>query len=148
MSTICFYKVNAPYGAFSNFSPHAILLKEKSWRTTEHYFQAQKFAGTEHEELVRQQPSPMIAARMGCDRKRPIRPDWELVKEDIMHEALRAKSTQHPELRELLLSTGSATLVEHTTNDRYWADGGDGSGNNRLGILMMELRDELRKELV
>jgi len=49
-------------------------------------------------------------------------------------------------LREILLGTGDAKLVEHTENDSYWGDGGDGSGKNRLGILLMRLRDELRAE--
>ncbi len=61
-----------------------------------------------------------------------------------MLDALRAKFTQHEDLRELLLSTGNAQLVEHTASDRYWADGGDGSGKNMLGVLLMRLRDELR----
>jgi N-glycosidase YbiA len=112
----------------------------------EHYFQAQKFAGTPHEEEIRRVESPMIAARLGRDRKKPLRADWEQAKEEIMREALRAKFTQHEDLRELLLGTGEAVLVEHTVNDRYWADGGDGSGLNRLGILLMELRTALRNE--
>jgi len=41
------------------------------------------------------------------------------------------------------LGTGDAELVEHSHNDRYWADGGDGSGQNRLGQLLMELRAQL-----
>jgi len=61
-----------------------------------------------------------------------------------MLDALRAKFTQHADLRTLLLATGDAQLVEHTTNDSYWGDGGDGSGKNRLGQLLMRLRDELR----
>ena len=63
-----------------------------------------------------------------------------------MRQALRAKFTQHPDLQKLLLDTGDAVLVEHTTNDNYWADGGDGSGKNRLGLLLMELREQLRNE--
>lgn len=138
-----FYRLNEPYGEFSNFSPHPLRLKDRVWPTVEHYFQAQKFAGTEHEEQIRNTSSPMIAARMGRSRSRPLRPDWENVKEDIMREALRAKFTQHAILRELLLSTGRRPLIEHTKNDRYWADGGDGKGRNRLGALLMELRTEL-----
>ena len=42
------------------------------------------------------------------------------------------------------MKTGDAELVEHTKNDRYWADGGDGTGRNRLGQLLMELREQLR----
>ena len=48
-----FYKTKDPYGEFSNFSHHPIVVNGKAWPTTEHYFQAQKFAGTEHEEDVR-----------------------------------------------------------------------------------------------
>ena len=146
MQTILFYRTGDAYGAFSNFSAHRIVLNEKTWRTVEHYFQAQKFAGTEHEEEIRREVSPMIVARMGRDRKRPLRPDWESVKDDVMREALRAKFSQHKDLREMLLGTGDATLVEHSANDHYWADGGDGSGLNRLGLLLMELRAALRKE--
>jgi ribA/ribD-fused uncharacterized protein len=88
----------------------------------------------------------MVAARMGRNRTLPLRSDWESVKDDIMREALRAKFGQHPGLKSLLLSTADAELVEHTKNDNYWADGGDGSGKNRLGALLMELRARLRAE--
>ncbi len=142
--TINFYEVHAPYGCFSNFAPYPITINGKVWLTTEHYFQAQKFAGTPHEEEIRQTTSPMIAARKGRSRERPLRPDWETVKENIMREALAAKFTQHPDIAQILLETGDAILVEHTTNDRYWADGGDGKGLNRLGYLLMELREHLR----
>jgi ribA/ribD-fused uncharacterized protein len=147
MKCILFYRVSEPYGEFSNFSPHPIQLRKRLWSTSEHYFQAQKFAGTEHEETIRQAKSPMIAARLGRSRAYPLRPDWETVKDDIMREALLAKFTQHAKLKPLLLSTGGADLVEHTKNDRYWADGGDGTGKNRLGQLLMELRSELRQHV-
>lgn len=145
MKTIKFYKVSGPFGEFSNFSPHPIAVKGKTWPTSEHYFQAQKFFGTEQEEAIRLAKSPMIAARMGRSRAHPLRGDWEQVKDDIMREALRAKFTQHPMLRSLLLSTGEAEIVEHTRNDSYWADEGDGSGKNRLGQMLMELRILLRE---
>jgi ribA/ribD-fused uncharacterized protein len=146
MKRILFYRVSEPYGGFSNFSPHPVELDGRVWPASEHYFQAQKFAGTEHEEAVRVAKSPMVAARMGRSRERPLRPDWESVKEEIMREALRAKFAQHGSSRSLLLATGDVELAEHTKNDRYWADGGDGSGKNRLGQLLMELRSELRRE--
>lgn len=141
-----FYSTTGEYGCFSNFSRHAVTLNGERWPTTEHYFQAQKFAGTEHETAVRRCKTPSLAARMGRDRKLPLRRDWESVKDRVMLDALRAKFTQHEELRAVLLGTGDATLVEHTANDSYWGDGGDGSGKNRLGQLLMRLRDELRAE--
>lgn len=147
MNRILFYRINESHGEFSNFSPHAFALRGRVWPTSEHYFQAQKFAGTEHEEEIRLTKSPMVAARMGRSRARPLRPDWEAVKDEIMREALRAKFDQHAALKSLLLATGEAELVEHTANDRYWADGGDGTGRNRLGQLLMELRTQLRAKL-
>ena len=101
-------------------------------------------AGTPDEEEVRLAKSPMIAARMGRSRKRPLRRDWESVKDSLMHEAVLAKFSQHPELREILLGTGEAKLVEHTANDSYWGDGGDGTGKNMLGMILMRVREELR----
>jgi ribA/ribD-fused uncharacterized protein len=144
---IHFYSTTDEYGCFSNFSRHRVFLKKKSWPTSEHYFQAQKFAGEPDEEEVRLAKTPMIAARMGRDRKRPLRRDWEAVKERVRLDALRAKFTQHEESKTVLLGTGDATLVEHTANDSYWGDGGDGSGKNRLGHLLMQVRTELRQEL-
>ncbi len=143
MNQIRFYRLNEPYGEFSNFSPHPIDLNGRVWPTSEHYFQAQKFAGTEHEEAIRLAKSPMSAARMGRSRQRPLRGDWNSVKDEIMREALEAKFNQHPALRSMLLNTRDAELIEHTKNDSYWGDGGDGSGKNRLGQLLMELRARL-----
>src|SRR5260221_12425334 len=125
MKQILFYRINDPYGGFSNFSPHPVEMKGRVWPTSEHYFQAQKFAGTEHEDVVRCAKSPMVAARMGRSRERPLRSDWEAAKDDIMREVLLAKFSQHQALRSLLLSTGYAQLVEHTKNDCYCADAGD-----------------------
>ena len=141
---INFYSTNDEFGEFSNFALFPITLKGVIWPTTEHYFQAQKFAGAPHEEAIRLAPSPSQAAKMGRQRSRPLRKDWEQVKDDIMRQAVLAKFQQHPSLQSLLLSTGNADIVEHTKNDAYWGDAGDGSGLNMLGRILMEIRDKLR----
>ena len=142
---IKFYKTGDPYGSFSNFSKHPIMLKGRVWPTVEHYFQAQKFVDTKHEEAVRTCDGPGSAAKMGRDKNLPLRKDWETVKESVMKEALLTKIKQHKDILDLLISTKDAELIEHTVNDSYWGDGGDGSGKNRLGILWMEIRDNLNK---
>lgn len=144
MKIINFYSIQGEFGCFSNFSRHSINLKGETWETSEHYFQAQKFVGTRHETEVRKTKGPRAAADMGRDRKRPLRDDWEQVKDDIMREAVMAKFTQHKDLKEILISTGDAVLVEHTRNDSYWGDGGDGSGKNMLGKILMEVREKLQ----
>ena len=86
----------------------------------------------------------MIAARLGRDRSSPLRRDWDSVKVSVMTEAVLAKFSQHEDLRALLLATGDAMLIEHTDNDDYWGDGGDGSGKNMLGRILMRVREQLR----
>src|SRR5262245_62266872 len=117
--TINFYNTGDEYGEFSNFAPYPILLDGKTWLTSELYFQAQKFVNEGIQENIRRSKTPMIAARMGRDRSKPLRPDWEMVKDDIMRKAVRAKFTLHEGLKKKLLDTGDATIVEHTDRDSY-----------------------------
>jgi ribA/ribD-fused uncharacterized protein len=142
---INFYRVSEEFGCFSNFAPYPIRMDGKLWPTSEHYFQAQKFKEAEHQEQIRRAKSPMIAARMGRDRKKPLRRDWDSVKVAIMREVVRAKFNQHEDIRQILLSTGDAKIVEHTENDSYWGDGGDGTGMNQLGRILMQVREELKR---
>jgi len=144
MTVINFYSPKDEYGVFSNFARYPVFLKGKRWPTSEHYFQAQKFADTEHEEAVRLANSPKEAAQMGREKNRPLRSDWEIVKEEVMREVVWAKFTQHAELKKILLATNDAVLVEHTKNDNEWGDGGDGSGKNKLGKVLMAVREQLR----
>jgi ribA/ribD-fused uncharacterized protein len=104
-----------------------------------------KFEGTEHEDEIREAPTPAIAAKLGRDRSKPLRKDWEEIKDCVMRLAVYEKFTQHADLKSILLSTGDAELVEHTSNDSYWGDGGDGSGKNMLGKILMETRERLRE---
>lgn len=143
---IFFYKVNEPYGCFSNFSAHPIQLDGKTWPTSEHYFQAQKFITTapEYAEQIRLESSPMKAANMGRSRKVPLRADWEEIKDDVMRKAVYAKVETHDDVRQSLLSTKQEILIEQTTKDTYWGCGTDGTGKNMLGMILMEIRSLLQ----
>lgn len=146
MKEIKFYKVNDAYGYMSNFAPYPFSEGNKIWPTSEHYFQAQKFLVPEIQEKIRLMESPMDAALEGRNRQNPLRADWEEVKDEVMFQALWMKFSQNPEIAKELLATGDAILIEHTRNDAYWADGGDGSGKNMLGKILMETRTALSKE--
>ncbi len=143
---INFYRIDDAYGCFSNFSKHAIILDGVEWPTAEHYFQAQKFQDESLRRLIRETVSHMEVKKLGNRRDYPLRENWEQVKDDVMRTAVRAKVMQHEEVRATLSDTGNAVLCEHTVNDSYWADGGDGSGRNMLGRILMEVREELRRE--
>ncbi|MDQ2886468.1 MAG: NADAR family protein [Chloroflexota bacterium] len=146
--TIYFYTTHEePYGCFSNFSRHGIEVEGVWWPTTEHYFQAQKFAGTPYVAQVQKALTPKQAAEMGRNRKLPLRSDWEQVKDTVMFEAVLKKFETHKELRTLLLSTGEEEIVESAPGDYYWGCGADGSGQNKLGAILMEVRNVLRQRM-
>jgi N-glycosidase YbiA len=143
---IRFYKVNDNYGCFSNFSKHGFDLDGKYWPTSEHYFQAQKFVGSIFEEEIRQAKSPNSAAKLGRDRSKPLRPDWELVKDEIMKKAILQKFQTNIAIRDILISTSTKEIIEETTDDYYWGCGSDGTGKNVLGKILMEIRSMLETE--
>ena len=144
--TIYFYvEREEPYGCFSNFSRHGFIWDELYWPTTEHYFQAQKFVGTPYLDQIRQLKTPKDAANLGRDRALPLRPDWEVVKDKIMRQAVQQKFQTHADIRTILLATEDEMLVENSPFDYYWGSGKDGSGQNKLGLILLEVRSSLRK---
>lgn len=141
---ILFYNKYDPFYEFTNFYEFAPFeLDGKKWPSTEHYFQAQKFVGTPYEEYIRLyafSPRDAFQVARGQESLKWQRRDWDSVKLDVMYKALLAKFTEHERLRQLLLSTGERRLVEHSFNDSFWGDGGDGSGHNHLGLLLEKVR--------
>ena len=144
--SIKFYNRGEPYYEFTNFYPAAVIIDDQHWPSTEHYFQAQKFVGTPYLDVIRGLPTSREAFQLS---RNPTvsqwrRSDWDRVKDDIMLKALRCKFTQHKDLRKLLWETGEREIIEHTTNDSYWADGGSPEkGLNKLGKLLMQVRDDI-----
>ena len=84
---------------------------------------------------------------MGRDRSHAIREDWDDIRDDVMRWVVLVKFSAHTDCMATLMGTGGAELVEHTTRDSYWGDGGDGSGKNMLGKILMEVRDVLRGQI-
>ncbi|MBV8882415.1 MAG: NADAR family protein [Chroococcidiopsidaceae cyanobacterium CP_BM_RX_35] len=144
--TIYFYKVDEPYGCFSNFSPHGIQLQSKYWSTVEHYYQAQKFMGTVDAALIpiiHAAPTPAEAALLGRDCTRQVRPDWEQVKIQVMRTAVLKKFLTHADIAVMLISTGNQLIVENSPTDYYWGWGENKTGQNHLGQILMTVRQEI-----
>ncbi|KAJ6238755.1 hypothetical protein M0813_25981 [Anaeramoeba flamelloides] len=146
---INFYNENEnPYGCFSNYYFSPFYLEGKYWITSEHYFQAQKFIRyPEILEKVRRFLTPSKVKKFTNSQQmiHKHRNDWPRVKEEVMKRVLEAKFLQNERIKQILLSTGEKELIETTYNDRYWANGGDDTGLNRLGNLLMELRERIRQ---
>jgi len=148
---IRFYRASEkPYGAFSNLFRRQVEFEGEVFATSEHAYQAGKARKPEVRDWVLSAPSPALVAMAAHGLYYwDIAPGWSRTKFDRMRGVLRAKFTQHEDLRELLLSTGDARLVESATVDnevnRLWGEV-NGEGRNMLGELLMELRGELRRE--
>lgn len=124
----------------SNFYSAPVTYNGHSFLNNEAAFQAAKCP-----ERVREFCSlnPSEAKRLG--RRVHLRDDWESIKDDVMYEICKAKFSQNPELADKLISTGSAKLIEgNTWGDRVWGVC-NGLGENRLGNILMQIRDELKE---
>ncbi|MBX3642050.1 MAG: NADAR family protein [Rubrivivax sp.] len=148
MKEIKFYRANEePYGRFSNLFKRSIVFEGETFETSEHAYQAGKARKPQVRAWILAAPSPALVAMAAHGLYWwDIRSDWSKIKFDRMRDVLRAKFTQHADLRELLLSTCDARLVEAATVDnpvnRTWGEV-NGVGKNMLGKLLMEVREEL-----
>ena len=142
---IRFYLPTGRYDFLSNYFEYTFRLDHRDWRTVEHYYQAQKFAGTPLEERIRRCKTPDEAKGLAHSRKKLWRADWDEVKRSVMREAVMAKFISSGFLREELLATGSSVLIEDSPTDGFWGIGPDGNGRNMLGKILMETREALRR---
>lgn len=148
MQEIRFYRANEkPFGVFSNLYKREILFEDEVFPTAEHAYQAGKARKPAVREWLMAAPSPSLLAMAAHGLYVwDINSDWSKIKFTRMKNILIAKFTQHDDLRTLLLSTGSARLVEAATVDnavnRLWGEV-NGVGQNKLGQLLMEVRADL-----
>lgn len=143
---ILFYGPHSENGYLGNWYMAPLYLKGVIWPTSEHYYQAQKFIHPVDEELCRRLQTPRETFEMTRREDVEIRSDWDDVKVDVMRDAVYAKFSQNPDLKERLLNTGDAELVENSPVDYFWGIGQDGSGKNVLGKILMEVRDQLKEQ--
>ena len=150
VTEIRFYRSSEkPYGVFSNLFKRAIVFEGTEYPTAEHAYQAGKARKEAVRDWILSAPTPSLVAMAAHGLYTwDIVPNWSKSKFDRMREVLRAKYTQHEDLRTLLLSTGEARLVESCSTDnlvnRTWGEV-NGKGKNMLGVLLMEIRAEMRQ---
>lgn len=146
---IRFYRSNEkPFGVFSNLYRCRIEFEDRSFLTAEHAYQYGKPSRECVRDWLMQAPTPSLLALTAHELPvYEVRSDWARIKVDRMERVLRAKFTQWGELRDLLLSTGEARIVEAgTVNNavnRFWGEV-NGKGQNTLGRLLMKVRAEFR----
>ena len=124
------------------FEEHAIEVDGERYSNSEAYYQAMKSFGMPGHEQARRElahADPAQAWQIG--QEYPMRPDWSDQREAVMRKAVHAKFTQRPELMALLLATEDHPLVQIKPGDEFWGTGWDDQGQNRLGELLIALRD-------
>lgn len=147
---------NSEHAWISNFYPTPVKIQNVTFGSAEQAFQyikARRNKLPESAALILKAKDAKEAKKIskGID----ITPSWDLYKEEIMTRVIEAKFSQNALLARKLVETGDKTLVE-ATMDKYWAAfatpnsksiaNGNWKGANRLGVLLMELRNELRRE--
>lgn len=132
---------------FSNFSAFAVEWKGKLWMTSEHAYQAEKFDDEEMKMQIFNSRSAHEAFKFAGDNKSKRRADWNDIKLKIMKDILREKVLQHPYVKKKLIDSGDKELIEDSWRDSYWGWGPNKDGENHLGKLWMEVRDEFRTKL-
>ena len=134
-------KFEGKYSFLSNFYLSPIIVYGEHYPSVEHAFQALKSSNIDDRNKIAKLADPAQAKKAG--RKLPLRSDWKTVKVDVMRKCLKSKFS-NPQLRQMLLDTGDEELVEgNTWNDTFWGVC-RGQGQNMLGKLLMEIREELR----
>lgn len=129
------------YAFLSNYYNSPITHDGITYPTNEHFFQAMKTLKVDERLAIAAAKTPGQAKRMG--RSVTLRSDWETVKSYYMELGLRLKF-QNPDLAAKLIATGDEELIEgNTWGDRIWGVC-NGEGENRLGKLLMKIRDELK----
>ena len=143
MGCILINKFSGDFAFLSNIFDSPFEYEGIVYPTNEHFFQAMKTLDRDQRVQIAAALTPGLAKRMG--RTLHLRPDWENIKEDVMLQGLRLKFSKR-RLKEMLLDTGDEELIEgNNWGDRFWGQC-DGEGLNKLGQLLMKVREELRNE--
>jgi len=130
------------YHFLSNFYPATVVFEGLTYPDVEHAYQSAKTLDMNQRRRIAALPTPAEAKHAG--EALQYRPDWPQIKYQVMLTCVRYKFTHHPDLAAKLLATGNAYLEEgNTWHDQIWGVY-QGKGTNWLGLILMQVRAELR----
>jgi ribA/ribD-fused uncharacterized protein len=135
-----------PYPDFGVLAKSGSLanMNRQTWPSVEHYFQASKFAEVpEFQDQFMKLETGAEARKVGNEPSYPVRGDWAVVKDRVMKAAVTAKFRQNLPLLAMLQATGDRD-IQYVSTDSYWGIGKNKKGENKLGRLLMAVREELK----
>ncbi|KAJ6495952.1 DUF1768-domain-containing protein [Mycena vulgaris] len=138
-----------PYYGFTNSSAHPVKYNGKVYPTSEHLFQAFKYMDLRPDiaEQIRACKSLSKVFKHSRAHLAHQHPDWDRMDISKMEITLYHKFAQNEELRQQLLGTGDAELVNYTQTE-FWGVGKDQRGRNELGKVLERVRSSLREARV
>lgn len=139
---ILFYE--GPWYCFSNFASFKVHWRGADWMTSEHAYQSAKFTNIRIVLEIKKARSAHEAKKIAKANDASKRKDWQEIKIPTMEEIARAKLEQHSYIRERLLKTGEAEIIEDSPTDAFWGRGPNSNGLNHMGKIWMKLRTESR----
>jgi ribA/ribD-fused uncharacterized protein len=129
---------------FDNFSSFQVEYQGFLFQTAEHAYQSMKFIKTNTKlfEKVKNSKSAHDAYKIASKNKNYRDPEWENKKIQVMKNILENKIDQHPYVLKKLIESGEREIIEDSWRDPIWGWGEDKKGQNLLGKLWMELREQ------
>ncbi|MBU6231172.1 NADAR family protein [Patescibacteria group bacterium] len=138
------------YIYFSPYTAHAIDLDGIRYPTVEHAYQCLRYSDPKIRAEISAAKSPVEAWEISTRHKDESDPSFRPNKREMMKKLMRMKMEQHAEVRKALLDSGDKEIVKHIDTyppgDGFWDDGKNGEGENQMGKIWMELREELKKD--
>ena len=144
-----FFNVRDRFGGLSNMAgSFPAKVNGVFFGSSEALYQACKFPenpGLQAE--IGKMASPLFAKSKARKNEDGARGDWEEVKVEVMRWVLRVKRAQNPfRIKAIFKDTNGRQIVERSRKDKFWGavleDDGFLHGENRLGVLLGEVRDE------
>ncbi len=156
MKSVWFKKVAEKYGWMGNMAPYPIMYNGKVWLTSEALFQGMRYNDEEIKEIIRKEKSPM-GAKMKAKKYKDQMVVVPMSPQDVenMRKCVKMKFDQHPQLKKELMNTKGAYIYEDIGNrngerHKFWGakkiSENEGDGQNIMGRILMELRDEYLME--
>lgn len=141
MSEVRFHGADGRFGFLSNFSEFGFLLNGVRWPTVEHFYQASKFDDDAHKNRILYCDTPLLAKRLGGELE-GMRDDWVAIRVSVMQNGVFLKFQQNTEIAKRLCSI-KGNIIEVSKDDSFWGIGSDGTGENKLGQVLMNVRQKI-----